>query len=108
VLDPFVLLLAPYAPHAAEELWRVLGHDKTLAYEPWPQYDPALTKADTIEVPVQVNGKIKAKLMVPAETDAKELEAIAMADESVKAALAEKSVKKVIVVPKKLVNVVVG
>jgi leucyl-tRNA synthetase len=108
VLDPFVLLLAPYAPHAAEELWRALGHNKTLAYEPWPQYDPALTKADTIEVPVQINGKIKAKLMVPAETDAEELEAIAMADESVKAALAGKSVKKVIVVPKKLVNVVVS
>ena len=108
VLDPFVLLLAPYAPHAAEELWRALGHNTTLAYEPWPQHNPALTKADTIEVPVQVNGKIKAKLLVPAETDAKELEAIALADESVKAALAGKSVKKVIVVPKKLVNVVVG
>ena len=108
ILDPFVLLLAPYAPHVAEELWRALGHSPTLAYEPWPQYDPALTKADTIEVPVQVNGKIKAKLMVPAELDAAGLEAMAMADETVKVALAGKAIKKVIVVPKKLVNVVVG
>ena len=106
VLETFVLLLAPYAPHAAEELWHALGHKTTLAYEPWPQYDPALTKADTIEVPVQVNGKIKAKLIVPAELDAAGLEAMAMADESVKAALAGKAVKKVIVVPKKMVNVV--
>jgi leucyl-tRNA synthetase len=108
VLETFVLLLAPYAPHAAEELWRALGHETTLAYEPWPKYDPALTKADTIEVPVQVNGKIKTKLIVPAELDAAGLEAMAMADEVVKTALAGKAVKKVIVVPKKLVNVVAG
>ena len=69
VLEPFVLLLAPFAPHLAEELWRALGHATTLAYEPWPKFDPALTKADEIEVPVQVNGKLKARLMVPAEID---------------------------------------
>jgi leucyl-tRNA synthetase len=108
VLEPFVLLLAPYAPHAAEELWRALGHAPTLAYEPWPKYDPALTKADEIEVPVQVNGKLKARLRVPADIDDKSLEAAALADEAVKGQTAGKAVKKVIVVPKKLVNVVVG
>jgi leucyl-tRNA synthetase len=108
VLEPFVLLLAPYAPHAAEELWRALGHATTLAYEPWPPYDPALTKADEIEVPVQVNGKLKARLRVPADIDDKALEAAALADEAVKGQIAGRAVKKVIVVPKKLVNVVVG
>jgi leucyl-tRNA synthetase len=108
VLEPFVLLLAPYAPHIAEELWRALGHTTILAYEPWPPFDPALTKADEIEVPVQVNGKLRARLKVPAEIDDKALEAAALADEAVKAHIAGKPVKMVKVVPKKLVNVVVA
>ena len=106
VLKPFVLLLAPYAPHAAEELWSILGGTTTLAYEPWPSYDEALCKADEIEVPVKVNGKIKVKLSVPAEIEEAALEAAAMANEAVIAALAGKVPKKVIVVPKKLVNIV--
>ncbi len=107
VLEPFVLLLAPYAPHIAEELWAILGHGSTLAYEPWPSYDPELVKADSIEVPVQVNGKLRAKLQVPAEIDAAGLEAAALADAKVIEALAGKTPKKVIVVPRKLVNFVV-
>ena len=55
-----MLLLSPFAPHLAEELWHALGHADTLAYEPWPTYDPALTEADEIEVPVQINGKVRA------------------------------------------------
>jgi leucyl-tRNA synthetase len=107
VLKPFVLLLAPYAPHIGEELWRVLGHSTTLAYEPWPKFDPALTKADEIEIPVQVNGKLKTRLLVPAEIDATALEAAALADAKVQEALAGKAPKKVIVVPRKMVNIVV-
>jgi leucyl-tRNA synthetase len=107
VLEPFVLLLAPYAPHIAEELWRVLGHSTTLAYEPWPQFDPALAKADEIEVPVQVNGKLKARLKVPADIDDAALEAAALADETVKAQIAGKPIKRVIVKSQQLVNVVV-
>jgi leucyl-tRNA synthetase len=107
VLEPFVLLLAPYAPHIAEELWRVLGHTDTLAYEPWPKFDPNLAKADEIEVPVQVNGKLKARLKVPADIDDKALEAAALADEAIKAQTAGKTIKMIKVVPKKLVNVVV-
>ena len=108
VLEPFVLLLAPYAPHAAEELWRALGHTTTLAYEPWPKFDAALTTAAEIEIPVQVNGKLRARLKVPAEIGDEGLKAAALADEGVQAQLAGKTVKKWIVVPKKLVNVVVG
>jgi leucyl-tRNA synthetase len=107
VIEPFVLLLAPYAPHLAEELWKALGHASTLAYEPWPKFDPALTKADEIEIPVQVNGKIKARLMVPAEIPDADLEAAAKSDAAVQAAISGKTVKLVKVVPKKLVNIVV-
>ncbi len=108
VMETLVLLLAPYAPHIAEELWHVLGHRKTLAYEPWPEFDPALTKADEIEIPVQINGKLRAKLTVPAGTDNATLEKMALDDEKVKEQIAGKAVKKVIVVPGKLVNIVVG
>jgi leucyl-tRNA synthetase len=108
VLEPFVLLLSPYAPHIAEELWRVLGHANTLAYEPWPKCDPALAKADEVEIPVQINGKLRTVLMVPAEIDDKALEALALADEKVQEALVGKTVKKVIVKSGKLVNLVVG
>ena len=103
-----MLLLSPFAPHLAEELWRALGGNQTLAYEPWPKFDPALTKADEIEVPVQINGKLRAKLTVPAEIDEATLRRTALEDERVRELLAGKQVRKVIVVPKKLVNVVVG
>jgi leucyl-tRNA synthetase len=106
VLDTFVLLLAPYAPHIAEELWAALGHFHTLAYEPWPSYDPALTKADEIEIPVQVNGKVRAKLMVAADIDDSALEAAA--DAKVQEYVGGKPVKMVKVVPKRLVSVVVA
>jgi leucyl-tRNA synthetase len=105
-LEPFVLLLAPYAPHITEELWCVLGHASTLAYEPWPKFDPELAKEDEIEIPVQVDGKLKARLKVPAEIDDKALEAAALANETVRAQIAGKTVKTVRVVPRKLVNIV--
>jgi leucyl-tRNA synthetase len=60
VLEPFVLLLSPFAPHMAEELWQALGHAKTLAYEPWPKYDEALLVESTIVLPVQINGKVRS------------------------------------------------
>ncbi|MGH7227131.1 MAG: class I tRNA ligase family protein, partial [Gemmataceae bacterium] len=108
VLEPFVLILSPFAPHLAEELWHMLGHGDTLAYEPWPAFDPALTRADEIEVPVQINGKVRVRLMVPAEIGKEELEKTVLADERVRGAIAGKQVRKVIVVPGKLVNIVVG
>ena len=111
MLERFALLLAPFAPHLAEELWHTLDHDRTLAYESWPKFDPALTKEDTIEVPVQINGKVRAKLMVAADVAKEALEKTALEDEKVRELLAGKQVKKVVVVVNKgskLVNIVVG
>jgi leucyl-tRNA synthetase len=108
VLESFVLLLAPYAPHIAEELWQVLGHKTSLAYAPWPKFDPELVRDDEVEIPVQINNKIKARLMVPADADAAMLEKLALADPTVQEQLAGKTVRKVIARQKQLVNIVVG
>ncbi len=108
VFDPFVLLLSPFAPHLAEELWAALGHADTLAYEPWPAHDPALTKADEIEVPVQVNGKLRSKVTVPAGADQETIKQAALADPRIRELIAGKQVKKVIVAGGKLVNIVVA
>ncbi len=107
-MEIFTLLLAPLAPHTAEELWQLLGHDQTLAYEPWPSYDPALLKDEEIEIPVQVNGKLRGKVVVPAGADGAQIEAAARGDERVAALLEGKTIRKVVVVPGKLVNFVVG
>ena len=108
VFEPLVLLLGPFAPHLAEELWQALGHEETLAYAPWPKFDPALTKADEIEVPVQVNGKLRSRLTVPADIDEESLRAAALADERIRELIAGKQIRKLIVVPGKLVNIVVS
>jgi leucyl-tRNA synthetase len=104
--EPMALMLAPLVPHFAEELWLRLGHDRSLAYEPFPEHDPALVMEDTVEIPVQILGKVRAKVMAPAGADAKALEDLAMADEKVKGLLEGKTVRKVIVVPGRLVNIV--
>jgi len=108
LLEPFVLTLAPYAPHLAEELWEKLGHKQTLAYEPWPGFDEALLKEDTVTIILQVNGKLRDRMDVPAQISPAELEKLALANERVQEHLAGKQVKKLIVVPGKLVNVVAG
>ncbi len=107
VLEKFVLLLAPFAPHMAEELWQALGHKNTLAYEPWPKFDAELAKEDTIEVPVQINGKVRSKLTVAAGTSAADQEAAAKADARVAELVDGKQIVKVVVVPGRLVNLVV-
>ena len=105
LLEPFVLALAPYAPHLAEELWEKLGHKQTLSYEPWPGFDEALLKEDTVTIILQVNGKLRDRMDVPAEISREELEKIALANERVQEHLAGKQIKKIIVVPGKLVNI---
>jgi leucyl-tRNA synthetase len=107
VMEQFVLLLSPFAPHIAEELWQVLGHKESLAHEPWPEFDPQLAKEDTIEIPVQINGKVRSKVMVPPDADAKQLEAAARADARTAEQLAGKQILKVIAVPRRLINFVV-
>jgi leucyl-tRNA synthetase len=106
--ESFVLLLAPLAPHLAEELWQRLGHGKTLAYEDWPIADPELKKADVLEIPVQVNGKVRGKIQVPAEAAEAEVIAIARADQNVARYLAEQAVKRAIYVRGRIVNFVIG
>lgn len=100
-----VKLLAPFAPHWAEELWHaVLGKDGSVHTQPWPEFDPEQAKADEVELAVQVNGKVKAKIMVAADAAEDDIKAVGLA--AVEAALEGKDVKKVVVVPGRLVNIV--
>jgi leucyl-tRNA synthetase len=107
VMEPFVLLLSPFAPHIAEELWQALGHTESLAHEPWPKFDPQLARQETIEIPVQINGKVRSKISVPADADNATIEAAARADERVTELLFAKQILKVVVVPGRLINFVV-
>ncbi len=106
-LEPLVLMVAPLAPHLAEELWRRLGHDETLAHGPFPVADRQYLVEDTVEYPVQVNGKVRGRVTVAADADADALEAAALADEKVAAFINGATPKKVIVVAGRLVNIVV-
>ncbi len=106
IIEPFVLLVAPFAPHLAEELWQRLGHGESLAYAPWPAYDEALARDNEVEIAVQILGKIKSRITVAADADEKTLEAAALADVEVQAAIRGKTVRKVIVVKGRLVNIV--
>ncbi len=107
VMEPFLLLLAPFAPHLAEELWKMFGHDNTLAYESWPEYDPHLTEDEQVEIVLQINGKVKDRLLVARDLDAAALEVKAREHPRMTALLEGKSIVKVIAVPGKLVNIVV-
>ncbi len=105
-------LLAPFAPHAAEELWHeVLGpasRELLLAESPWPSFDPALVAADTVTIAVQVNGKLRGEVVTSASASEAEVRALAEGEERVRAHLAGKSIRKVVFVPKRLINFVVA
>jgi leucyl-tRNA synthetase len=105
VMEPLVLMLAPVAPHIAEELWRRLGHDGSLTFESFPVADPALLVDEAITLPVQVNGKVRGRVEVPAEADEATVRAAALAE--IEAVLEGRAPKKVIVVPGRMVSVVV-
>ena len=107
VIEKFILILAPFAPHIAEELWEMLGHSDSLTYEPWPEYDRELIKEKEIELAVQVNGKIKDRIVVAADTDEEQIKQKALGSEKVIAAIAGKSPKKIIVIKSRLVNIVI-
>ena len=106
-LEKFVLCLSPYAPHLGEELWQFLGHDRSLAYEPWPAYDPAALVEDEIEIPVQIMGKLRGRVKVPVAATPAEMEAAAKACPDVAKFLDGKTIVKVVAVPKRMVNFVV-
>jgi leucyl-tRNA synthetase len=105
--EKFVLILAPFAPHIAEEVWQRMDHAQSLARHPWPDYDPAKLVESTLELPVQVNGKLRGKITVPADADQASILTTAKADPGVKTWVEGKTVVKELYVPKKLVNFVV-
>jgi leucyl-tRNA synthetase len=108
-VEPIVPLVAPFAPHLAEELWQLLGHPHSIfSGKSWPSYDPAKTIADTVEFIVQVNGKVRARMPMPRGISEKEAQASALADENVRRFLNGDPVRKVIFVPDRLINLVLG
>ncbi len=107
LLQTLVLLLAPFAPYLAAELWEELGGEGSVLRQPWPKSDPGLTKEDELEIPVQINGKLVAVVRVPADAGPKDIEAAALAEEKVKSRTAGKNVAKIIIVPGRAVNLVV-
>jgi leucyl-tRNA synthetase len=106
-LENFVLCLAPFAPHLGEELWQFLGHSDTLAYEPWPAFDPSALVEDEIEIPVQVMGKLRGRVKVSVTATPADMESAAKANADVAKFLEGKTIVKVIAVPKRMVNFVV-
>jgi leucyl-tRNA synthetase len=107
-MENVALLLAPFAPYLAQELWAELGNgDQPIFRQPWPAFDPELAREEQAEVVLQVNGKVRSRLSTDFGTDRQQLESMALADEKVRAFTSGKQIVKVIVVPDKLVNVVV-
>jgi leucyl-tRNA synthetase len=107
IIEKVALLLAPFAPYLAQEIWEELGKEGPVFRQPWPSFDPELAKEDEAEVVIQVNGKLRSKMMAAFGTPKEELESRAMADEKVKPYLDGKQVARIITVPDKLVNIVV-
>ncbi len=103
-----VLLVSPFAPHVAEELWWHLGHAASLAYEPWPAWDEAFAVDDMIELPVQVNGKVRGRIQLARDASEADARAAALAADGIAARLAGQAVRKFVYVPGQVVNLVVG
>ena len=105
-LERFTIILAPFVPHVAEELWQRLGKETSVALAEWPDFDESMLVDDLIEVPVQVLGKVRSRIMVSPGADDKTMEEMALADQKIANCIEGKTVRKVIVVPGKLVNIV--
>ena len=103
----FLRLLAPFAPHLAEEIWQLYGNTGSLAYEPWPEVNEEFLREDTLEYPVSFNGKLRYKIILPVSASASEVESAVLRDERSEKWLAGEKPKKVIVVPGRIVNIVV-
>ena len=105
--EVFVKLLNPICPHVTEEMWQYLGHNNTITYESWPTYDVDKTKEEEYELVVQVNGKLRGKIVTDINTSEEDMKSLALNLENVKKYICDKEIVKVIVIPKKLVNIVV-
>lgn len=105
-MNGFVQLLAPVAPHIGEELWSRLGNEGSITYVPWPEYDEHHLVEDTLEIVIQINGKVRERMIVARDTSQKELEELALANETIQAQIEGKTIRKIIAVPNKLVNIV--
>ena len=105
-VEGFLKILSPVVPHIAEEIWEKLGYTDTITYEEWPTFDETKLVDDTVEIAVQINGKVRARIIVAIDSTKEELEKIALEDADVKAFLDGKDVKKVIGIPGRLVNIV--
>jgi leucyl-tRNA synthetase len=106
-IEAVIITSSPMVPHICEELWKMLGHEELLLETPWPKWDEKALKADEIIIVIQINGKLRSRLTVPAEATDKELEEIALKDSKIRDFIGENQIRKVIVVPKKLINIVV-
>jgi leucyl-tRNA synthetase len=106
-IEALVRMISPFAPHTAEELWEQLGHANGLTAAPWPDFDVEVAKADEVVIPVQVNGKVRARLTIAAHASEQELEQAALADPGVASYTAGKTVAKVVVAKGRLVSIVV-
>lgn len=104
--EAYVKLLSPYAPHIAEEMWEILGNKAPVSLAPWPEFDPAKLVENEVEILIQIQGRPRARVMMPADADAKKMEELAFADPTIKAALEGKQIIKVVCVPKRIVNIV--
>jgi leucyl-tRNA synthetase len=106
-VELLLFMLHPFTPHVTEELWQTLGHQELLTQQKWPEVDPSALKAEEVEIPVQVNGKVRAVIRVPAEATEEEVKALALKEPKVAKAIEGKQVVKFIYRPKRIVNVVV-
>lgn len=104
--EGFVKMLAPVAPHLMEEIWSIFGHDETISYEPWPTYDESALVSDEVNVVVQVNGKLRAQIKLAKDTSKEDTQQAAMGQPNVQKFTEGKDIKKVVVIPNKLVNIV--
>ncbi|MGV3137246.1 leucine--tRNA ligase [Brevibacillus agri] len=106
-MEDFVKMLSPIAPHLGEELWEKLGHNDTIAYEPWPTYDESKLVEDEVEIVIQINGKNKEKMLIASDSTKEQMEELALSNELIKELIEGKTIVKIIAVPGKLVNIVV-
>jgi leucyl-tRNA synthetase len=107
ILEPFVTILAPFAPHLAEELWEILGRRAPVSLAPWPVAEDRWLRDETVEIPVQIQGKLRGRVVVPADADADAMKAAALADPKIADQLVGREIVKVVAVPGRMVNFVV-